>query len=222
MQGVEFLSGVLFPFLNFFMFLAVLIYFIRQPLQRFAHHQHANFLHSASTASAKAEELATLEEEVRQARSSIAKDLPALEAQMITDAEQEAALLAAEGGKVAAQIRNEVQQVTTAFRTELRAELKRVILQRVQQQLQERLPQHTARSDARAVCSLQAGGPCDECRRALCPCPIRTCRRCRGTARKVSRRQRSLHHPASTGLLATSGCCLACPSRPRRRGRRPR
>lgn len=157
MQGVEFLSGVLFPFLNFFMFLAVLLYFLRKPLQQFAHNQHENFLHSARTASAKAAELETLEAEVNKVRINIEKDLPALEAQTITDAEQEAALLAAEGGKVAAQIRSEVQQVTTAFRSELRVELKRIILQRVQQQLQQSLPQHTERSDARAVHSLQAG-----------------------------------------------------------------
>ena len=156
MHGVEFLSGVLFPFLNFFMFLAVLLYFIRKPLQQFAYNQHENFLHSARTASAKAAELETLEAEMQSERTRIDKDLPALEAQTIADAEQEATLLAAEGGKVAAQIRSEVQQVTTAFRTELRVELKRIILQHVQQQLQERLPQHTKRSDARAVRSLHA------------------------------------------------------------------
>lgn len=157
MADVEFLSGVLFPFLNFFMFLAVLLYFLRQPLQQFAQRQHENFLHRARTASAKAAELETLEAEVQSARTRLDRDLPALEAQTIADAEQEAALLAAEGGKVAAQIRREVQQVTAAFRRELRAELKRIILQRVQQQLQTRLPQHTEHSDARAVLSLQAG-----------------------------------------------------------------
>ncbi len=157
MHGVEFLSGVLFPFVNFFMFLAVLLYFLRQPLQRFAQRQHENFLHSARTASAKAAELETLEAEVQSARTRLDIDLPALEVQTIADAEQEAALLAAEGGKVAAQISSEVQQVTAAFRRQLRAELKRIILQRVQQQLHVRLPQHTARSDARAVRALHAG-----------------------------------------------------------------
>ena len=157
MDGVEFLSGVLFPFLNFFMFLAVLLYFLRKPLQQYAHSQHENFLHSARTASAKAAELETLEAEVQSERQRIEQDLPALEAQTMADAEQEAALLAAEGGKVAAQIRGEVQQVTHAFRSELRAELKRIILSRVQQQLQQSLPEHTAQSDARAVRSLQAG-----------------------------------------------------------------
>ena len=158
MHDVEFLSGVLFPFLNFFMFLAVLLYFIRKPLQQFAYNQHESFLHSARTASAKAAELETLEAEMQSERTRSDKDLPALEAQTIADAKQEATLLAAEGGKVAAQIRSEVQQITTAFRTELRVELKRIILQRVRQQLQERLPQHTKRSDARAVHSLQAWG----------------------------------------------------------------
>ena len=155
MQGVEFLSGVLFPFLNFFMFLAVLIFFLRKPLQQFARNQHENFLHSARTASAKAAELETLEAEVKTERQRIDTDLPALEAQTIADAEQEAAVLAAEGGKVAAQIKSEVQQVTDAFRAELRVELKRIILQRVQQQLHTRLPEHVARSDAQAARALQ-------------------------------------------------------------------
>ena len=157
MQGVEFLSGVLFPFINFFMFLAVLLYVIRQPLQRLARDQHENFLHSARTASAKAAELETLEAEAQSERTRLNQDLPALEAQTLADAEQEAALLAAEGGKIAAQIRNEVRQITAAFCRELRVELKRIVLQRVQQQLQQSLPQHTAQSDVRAVRSLQAG-----------------------------------------------------------------
>ena len=157
MQSVEFLSGVLFPFINFFMFLAVLLYVIRQPLQRFARGQHENFLHSARTASAKAAELETLEAEAQGERTRLNQDLPALEAQTLADAEQEAALLAAEGGKIAAQIRNEVRQITAAFCSELRVELKRIMLQRVQQQLQQSLPQHMAQSDVRAVRSLQAG-----------------------------------------------------------------
>ena len=155
MQGVEFLSGVLFPFLNFFMFFTVLIFFLRKPLQQFARTQHDNFLHRARTASAKAAELETLEAEVKTERQRIDTDLPALETQTIADAEQEAAVLAAEGGKVAAQIKSEVQQVTEAFRAELRVELQRIILQRAQQELRTRLPEHVARSDAQAARALQ-------------------------------------------------------------------
>lgn len=157
MHGVEFLSGVLFPFINFFLFLTVAVYFASKPLQQFARARHEEFLTSARSASAKTEEMDTLEEEVRSARTSIEKDLTALEAQTIADAEQEAALLAAEGGKIAAQVRGEVQQIAAAFRAELRAELKRIILQHVQQKLQESLPQHTTDSDARAVRALQGG-----------------------------------------------------------------
>ncbi len=157
MQGVEFLSGMLFPFINFFTFLAVLLYFIRQPLQRFAHSQHEDFLHRARAASAKAAELTALEAEAQRERTRLNQELPALEAQTLADAEQEAALLAAEGGKVAAQIKNEVQQVVDAFCRTLHVELKRIILQRVQQQLQQSLPQHTAHSTAHAVNALRAG-----------------------------------------------------------------
>ena len=158
MHGVEFLSGILFPLLNFSIFLAVLIYCLRAPLQNFARSQHEQFIASARSASVQAEEMDKLEQEVREGRTRIEQELTALEQQTNADAEREAALIAAEGGKIAAQIKGEVEQIVTAYAAELQVELKRLIMRHVQQELQTLLPQHTTASDAQAAQSLRAVG----------------------------------------------------------------
>lgn len=155
MAEVEFFSGVLFPFINFFLFLAVAIYFFRKPLGAFAVARREKFLHRARAASDKADEVAKLEHELQEGTSRIDQDLVNLERQTIADAERQAAQIIAEAEKNAARIRDEAVQVAAAFTVEMQDELKREILHRVREELRGELPRHQKQSDTWADAKVQ-------------------------------------------------------------------
>lgn len=155
MTGVEFFSGILFPFLNFLIFLVVAVYFFRKPLGAFAVARREKFLHEAREASDKADEVARLEHELQEGTRRIDQDLSNLEQQTIADAERQATQIITEAEKTAARIKAEATQVAEAFTTEMQNELKREILRRVREELQGELPRHREQSDVWADAKVQ-------------------------------------------------------------------
>lgn len=151
MEGVDFFSGFLFPFINFSIFLIVACWVARKPLQTFAAGQRQIFLDRAREASERAAELQGLEEKLQNDTSRIEQDLLTIEQQAKRDAEREAQSVVAEAVQIATQIGRDAKMIADAYEQQIRLRLQREILTKVQTHLQTTLlPDHPEQGDTYA------------------------------------------------------------------------
>ena len=148
MEGVEFFSGFLFPFINFSIFLAIVCYASRKPLQKFALSQRQAFLDRAREANERAAELQELEDKLQNDTARIEQDLSTIEQRAHQDADREAQAVVAEAVQIATQIGSDAKMIADAYTQHIRLQLQREILAKVQIHLQTTLlPNHPEHGD---------------------------------------------------------------------------
>ena len=148
MEGVEFFSGFLFPFINFSIFLVIVCYAARKPLQKFAISQRQAFLDRAREANERAAELQELEDKLQNDTARIEQDLLTIEQRAHQDAEREAQTVVAEATQIATQIGRDTKMIVDAYAQHTRLRLQRKILSEVQTDLQTNLlPNHPEHGD---------------------------------------------------------------------------
>ena len=155
MEGVGFVSGVLFPFVNFALFLTVLICIVRKPLRGFVAKRRQDFLQEAQDASDKAEELHKLQVKIKKESESIAQEITTIIAQVQRAVTARSEKVAQETRMLVTQIEQDTKQITQAYRQEIHAHLRLHLLHAVEQQLQGELPKHDAVSRAQASSKLR-------------------------------------------------------------------
>ena len=148
MEGVEFFSGFLFPFINFSIFLVIVCYAARKPLQKFAVGQRHSFLDRAREANERAAELQELEDKLQNDTARIEQDLLTIEQKAHQDADREAQAVVAEAAQIATQIGRDAKMIADAYAQHIRLKLQRKILTEVQTHLQTTLlPNHPEHGD---------------------------------------------------------------------------
>ena len=148
MEGVEFFTGFLFPFINFSIFLFIVCYAARKPLQKFAISQRQAFLDRAREANERAAELQELEDKLQNDTARIEQDLLTIEQRAHQDADREAQAVIAEATQIATQIGRDAKMIADAYTQHTRLKLQRKILTEVQTHLQTNLlPNHPEHGD---------------------------------------------------------------------------
>lgn len=150
MEGVGFLTGILFPFINFLLFLTVLIAVARKPLLEFAKTKREDFLQKIHAASSTADELTQLETAVQKEQAGIDTELTTITTNTKEAAAKRSAIFAEETSAMIAQLQLETEQIITAYRQDMHSQLQQQILNAIEQRLVNELPKHDTASRANA------------------------------------------------------------------------
>lgn len=150
MEGVGFLTGILFPLINFLLFLTVLIAVARKPLLDFAKTKRDDFLQKIHAASSTADELTQLETTVQKEEAGIDTELATITANTKEAAAERSTSFAKETNAMITQLQLETEQIIAAYRQEMHAQLQQQILNAIEQRLVNELPKHDEVSRANA------------------------------------------------------------------------
>ena len=126
-HGIDLLHGIIIPYVNFIIFVSVLVYFFRKPLTAMAELRRDKFLQSSKDAAAALQQAQPGLELLQKKFSSLDQELLEFKKQSQTQAEEDAQRILQEGEKLATQIATETKRVAVeevarakqAFREEL-------------------------------------------------------------------------------------------------------
>ncbi|MDE3268889.1 MAG: hypothetical protein OYH77_01230 [Pseudomonadota bacterium] len=142
MEGVNILTGLLFPLINFLLFLTALVAIARKPLINFAKAKREDFLRKIHAASSTADELTQLEAAVQKEETSIATEVTDITTKTKQSTTDHSSAFAKETTAMVAQLQLETDQIITAYRQEMHAQLQQQILAAIEQRLVNELPKH--------------------------------------------------------------------------------
>lgn len=142
MEGVSFLTGMLFPLINFLLFLTVLIAVARKPLLEFSKAKRDDFLQKIHAASSTADELTQLEDTVKKEQANFDTELTTIEVKTKEAAAERSAAFAKETTAMIEQLQLETDQIIAAYTQEMHAQLQQQILTAIEQRLVNELPKH--------------------------------------------------------------------------------
>jgi F0F1-type ATP synthase membrane subunit b/b' len=159
-EHFDWLLGFWFPYINFSIFLALAIYFLRPPLTKLASARRESYL-SALKAANEAKDLAVAKlEEIDARLTGLDQEITAIRESSAKEAEREATMIIDGANRLALHIQTEAKRLAEAEILRAKQELKKAILSEVKAQVEKKIasefavPQQVAYSTARAI-SLQ-------------------------------------------------------------------
>jgi F-type H+-transporting ATPase subunit b len=127
-HSLDLVGGIVIPYVNFFIFVGVFIFFFRKPLSKMASDTREKFLSSSRDAQKALDEAKKQFDALNAKFNSLEMELLEFKKQSEKNARDEAANLQSEGEKLAAHIKGETQRIACDELLRAKAELRQEIV----------------------------------------------------------------------------------------------
>ncbi len=128
MEQVDLLKSVILPYLNFFFFLGLAIYFFRKPLNNMARAKHDKFVFAADEARKLMEETEKLHQNLEMKAATLAQEIEGIKAKSREAAEIEAKEIIENAKAIAEHLKKEARFIADAAVEQAKQELRREIV----------------------------------------------------------------------------------------------
>ena len=139
MEHVDPLMGIILPYVNFFIFLGLGIYFFRKPARSAALKKHQEFQEAMNAATAAKDEADRRLAELEKRHQQLDQELAAMKAAAQNAAETEAAQIVADARRLGEHLKQEAQRIASAEVEKARFGLRREIVEAVRQKVAEKI-----------------------------------------------------------------------------------
>ncbi|MFW7378301.1 MAG: ATP synthase F0 subunit B [Oligoflexus sp.] len=139
MEGFNWITGFLFPYLNLLLFLFLLVKVLKGPLTGAVNKRHEQYLQTLQEANTAKEEAEKEQRELQAKLAGLEAEIAEIQERAKRHAESEAAKIVAHAESLAANLQQEAQRIAASELEEARDSLRQEILQEVRQNIVNRV-----------------------------------------------------------------------------------
>ncbi|MCX6129512.1 MAG: ATP synthase F0 subunit B [Proteobacteria bacterium] len=134
MEGVDLLTGVIFPYINLAIFLVLATLMLRGPIKKALFAKREAYLDLVKKAGIAKDEAFKRQHELKDRLSQLDKEIEGLRTQAKIQAEQEAKVLIANAEQLAEHMKREARRIAEAELASAKSELRQEIIKQVRQE----------------------------------------------------------------------------------------
>ncbi len=138
-EHVDMLMGVILPYVNFFMFLAMAIYFFRKPAREAATKKRDAYERILNESKAARDDALARLEELKKRQTGLDSEIAEIKSASKASADLDAAKIVSDAESLAKHLREEARRVADAEVSKARATLREEIVAAVRQSVTEKL-----------------------------------------------------------------------------------